>query len=346
MKKMWKIKMNLMLTLMWSFFAMGSYAADDKNLVQDEIGTYYVVQKGDTLWDISNLFLASPWYWPEIWTVNSQIPILNPHLIFPGQRIRLYGRSTMPQTLTTAEVTPPAAPPQIAALRYFHYPSVSRIGFIQKEPETSLGVIFKVRGNKEMISMTDVVYIQTSGQTPLAVGDQYTVYRVSIPILDQTQETVIGVQHLITGTVEILQKSPDYLLGKIIQSFRDIRIGDRLMPIKERSPNIPLTDSVSGLSARIIAAEERTAIMGEHDIAFIDKGALDGVRVGQEYGIFEVEHARLPKTSDKKGTNDLVVRSEVGKVLVLLTRPTASTCLITHSTKSLQAGLAVAFPGD
>src|SRR5688572_30852841 len=60
----------------------------------------YVVKTGDTLWDISKVFLREPWYWPEIWYVNPQIA--NPHLIYPGDVLKLVYVDGQPR-LTVAQ---------------------------------------------------------------------------------------------------------------------------------------------------------------------------------------------------------------------------------------------------
>lgn len=47
----------------------------------------YTVKEGDTLWDISGMYLSKPWLWPQLWKLNPQVD--NPNLIYPGDVLSL-----------------------------------------------------------------------------------------------------------------------------------------------------------------------------------------------------------------------------------------------------------------
>ncbi|MEZ4871737.1 MAG: LysM peptidoglycan-binding domain-containing protein [Bdellovibrionales bacterium] len=46
----------------------------------------YVIQAGDTLWDVSDTFFGDGFYWSKVWSLNSEIE--NPHIIEPGNLIK------------------------------------------------------------------------------------------------------------------------------------------------------------------------------------------------------------------------------------------------------------------
>ncbi len=61
----------------------------------------YIVNKGDTLWDISGTLFGDPFYWPKVWSLNKDL-IYNPHVIFPDMKIKFYqGSSKATPTLAT-----------------------------------------------------------------------------------------------------------------------------------------------------------------------------------------------------------------------------------------------------
>jgi hypothetical protein len=61
------------------------------------------------LWDISKLFLKSPWRWPQLWGMN-MTQIRNPHLIYPGQVLVLV-KSGDRAMLQIGAAQPSAEPP-------------------------------------------------------------------------------------------------------------------------------------------------------------------------------------------------------------------------------------------
>lgn len=71
---------------------------------------YYVIKKGDTLWDITRKLLKDPLKWRRVWRLNPHIK--NPDLIYPGNRVRITPAGEI--VITAPDEPAPAEPAPVA----------------------------------------------------------------------------------------------------------------------------------------------------------------------------------------------------------------------------------------
>ena len=337
------VRSMIVCTLLFNF-SLELCAEERCEKLEYENGFYYTVQKGDTLWDLSQKFSDSPWQWPDLWQENKQIP--NPHWIYPGERIRLYlkeGAESIAKNKNIKQKTDQIVQQTETKNEHitYHYSKIHQVGFIKRKAVNPSGTILKVKDTKVMINESDIVYIREEGGIPLSEGKKYYIYRTIKPVRAQKLTPYSGVQHYFTGVIEIFKKEKGFAVGKIIKSYRAINLYDLIMPYEALSPEITFSSSVKGLEGTIILAEEHKVIIGETDIAFIDIGFIDGVMPGQQYSIFYQEKARVSAHSDQAV---LLPPVQYGTLLVLRTEEDSSTVLITDSEKSAHDGARICYP--
>ena len=309
--------------------------SEEKNKdIKAKLGFYYTIQKGDTLWDLSHRFSDSTWLWPDLWQKNSQL--YNPHRIYPGQKIRLLLKETkMPKLQKKKklqkkiELIPPKEKNP-----FYYYAPINSVGFIRKKQALAHGKIIKPQETKKMISTGDKVYIKTLANKACIPGDKFTVYRIIEPVIDKQTNKNIGIQHYLTGIIEIIKKEEDSDIAIVIESFKTIKVNDYIMPFKYRSPEISLIKSKTGLKGKIILAEEHNEMIGTNYIAFVDKGSND-VKKGQLYSIYYQDEKYLdPATKQKIFFNPV----DFGILLVLHTEHSVSTVIVLKANKNISPG--------
>lgn len=318
--------------------------SEEKTTSEYETGVYYKVKKGDTLWDISERYYDSPELWPNLWKENQQIT--NPHWIYPGDRIRLHHdisgfdkkslelapeKDPKPETDTEpVQITEQPPKPD-----YLVFKSMDRIGFIKKVPVSASGTIFKSQDDNRLVRSGDIIYIRKLNNEPFEPGSKFTVYRTvrhgNLPDSDFTG----GIQHYIVGIAEIMVNEPKFAVGRIIQSYRSVKANDLLMPYRERSHKIEITESKKDIKGRIIGSEGDRTIMGEETVAFIDKGEQHGMTPGQKYRVFYQEKMR---ESPLNPTEIMLTPIDIGTIFILHTEDTTSTVLITDAKRAISPG--------
>jgi len=252
----------------------------------------YVVQIGDTLWDIAATFLRDPWYWPEVWFVNPQVE--NPHLIYPGdvlalvtidgrQRITNIRASTF-RVSPSARVTPLTE--SITSIPYEQIAAFLSKGLVlEKDQLDQLPYILSTRGDHLMASAGNDIYIR--GGQPSANGTQFSIVHIGDELRDPDDNDLLGYNGIYVGEGS-QSRGGDPATVALTDTNREALEGDRLVP---ETVDIPLNffpkAPDTSIDGRIISVVDGVSIIGQYQVVVLNRGARNGLAPGDVLTVFQ-----------------------------------------------------------
>jgi hypothetical protein len=265
----------------------------------------YVVKRGDTLWGIAKVFLRDPWFWPEIWQVNPQVQ--NPHLIYPGDTLRLVyieGRPTiMLQRGDAALVLPRVrSQPLEASVTTIPYETVaafmSKPSVLAQEQIRRAPYVLATRDMHVVMADGDTLYAR-GFSTPAELGTRYNVVRVGDALRDPDDNRIVGYDGIFTGAGHVI-RGGDPVTLIMTESARETEPGDKLFP---GGVDVPLdfipSPPKTKVSGRIMAVSNGVTVIGQYEVVVINRGARDGLAPGNVLGVFQ--EGGVVRDTDSRG---------------------------------------------
>lgn len=311
--------------------------------------TRYVVKKGDTLWDISAMFLADPWLWPEIWYVNPQVQ--NPHLIYPGDILTLFwrdgkaylqlerGGEVVQTTLPGHKLSPqirtqpldlaiPTIP--LDAIRAF----LNQSYVVTDDELEEAPYVLRSVGGQLMSGANMQVYVRGIKDSAVA---RYAVVRPGGEYEDPENGDTLGYEARYIGEGEIVRRGDPATL-KLTISKREILAGDRLIPAFGNTFNLNFLPGAPDVAvdARIISVFDGVSQIGQYMVVVLSRGAADGVETGDVLAIYQRGGSiEDPYASILYDENVQLPDQRAGLALVFRTFDRVSYALVMHATSEI-----------
>lgn len=286
----------------------------------------YVVQKGDTLWDISGRFLQEPWRWPEVWQGNPQIA--NPHLIYPGDVVTLKFVDGEPVLMVgdvqrsvsgrTVRLSPsvrsyerddaiPAIP--IDVIKSF----LTRPLIVSEDEMLDWPYIVASYDEHLIASSGNKIYVRGLEEAPSS--KRYAVYRQGEAYIkkaetEDEEDEVLGYEALYVGDA-VIHEGGDPATGIIASADREILVGDRLREELSEDVNTAFIPRppVRDVEGNIISVVDGVTQIGQYQVVVLDVGAEDGIETGNVLGIYQkgvVVDDKIAALVEKKKEDDIV----------------------------------------
>ncbi|HEX5684768.1 MAG TPA: LysM peptidoglycan-binding domain-containing protein [Ideonella sp.] len=278
----------------------------------------YTIKRGDTLWDISKLFLKSPWRWPELWGMNMD-DIRNPHLIYPGQilyldktggRARLRTAKPIGDEKLSPRVRAEPLPNDAIASVPMHLigPFLNDAVVLDTNTLATAPRVVATQEGRVIVSKGENAYVRGD----LSAARNWQLFREPKPLVDPVTQEVLGFEARYVGAADYVRPgevrtTPD---GKseiipatitITNLREEANIGDRLSPAPARDVD-PFAPHAPGapMSGRIISVYGDGLNAGQNQIVSLNKGARDGIERGHVMAVWRAGTQRVDNTEDKR----------------------------------------------
>lgn len=316
--------------------------------------TVYVIKKGDTLWGLSDRFIKDPYYWPNLWARNPE-NIVNPHFIFPGQKLKIYPDRIEVEPAGVARSVPAPAPPAAEAPvqapapsepvavpepsdtpvpeRYFTVSGGE--GFIAGANFRPSGFIIAGQHNRQIFAEDDLVYTDIGRNVGGKVGDRFTIFKnygtVSHPYTNQ----ILGNRVAPLGTLQLTEMEQKSSKALITSSYMEIEPGTALLPYRNLKKEVTLVAADRDLNGYIVETGTGNKAIAAGDVAYIDLGDRQGVKAGNI--LYVVRKAETEIKFYSGVDYDLPV-DVLGALVVVETAENTSTALVIKSIDTIYKG--------
>ena len=320
----------------------------------------HTVQRGDTLWGISTLFLKSPWRWPELWGMNLQ-QIRNPHLIYPGQVLVLDkkdGRATLRLAgagegvpSNTVKLSPRVRSEllengAIAAIPlHLIGPFLTEAAVFEGNALETAPRIVATQEGRVMVSRGETAYVRGD----LGGARDFRIFRQLVPLLDPVTSEVLGHEGRYVGTAEFVRAGSTPAEGGsaafVPDTFRigstrlEAKVGDRLSPVPQQEllayvPHSP-DKAVDG---RIVSIYGDGLRAGQNQVVSINRGKADGIERGHVLALWRGGAAAFDTTTPGVKTPMQLPDERHGVLFVFRVFERVSYALIVNVQDPVRAG--------
>jgi hypothetical protein len=307
----------------------------------------YVVQRGDTLWDIASMFLRDPWYWPEIWQINPQVE--NPHLIFPGDTLSLSylddGRPVIqlergPQVVEAGgfeRLSPRVrSEPLEDAIATVPYETVaaflSRPRVIEEDQADELPYIVAHREGLIGSSGRDV-YVRGADSAP--IGTVFNVVERGQELIDPDTDDVLGYQGIYVGQGR-LDRTGDPGTLRMLETEREAVVGNLLMDEEDVDQlNFVPRSPASQIDGRIISVLSGVSEIGQYQVVVINRGSQAGLEPGHVLRVYQSGRTIRDTSRGAFGEKVRLPDEPAGTMMVFRTSERLSYALVMEVTTPL-----------